>query len=975
MAYQPKSYKKFVATAATATLVASAIAPAASAASFSDVADRYKDAVSYLATEGIAEGYPNGKFGTDDNIKRQDAAVMIARSLGATPDGEYANAGFTDVPADRQWAVNFLVEQKIVEGKAAGQFGANDFTTREEMSKIIANAYKLVGNPDNAFPFTDVSATFKQFVDALYEAGITQGKSETQFGTGLVTRGEFALFIYRAEGSPVQNEEVAVEEISASNNKQIVVELSGNVDLEAAAKEENYTLENAAGDEVGFSVDVPAAEGVTTAAENVKVVITLDEAAENQDVYTLTIDAKVAGEEYTQKVEFFDTTVPVAETASVIGNDTVKVKFSEPIDVDNLTQADLAEAFELEQDGNTLYVRNVEFVKNNTEANVEVYSTFEEGELSVTVNNDLEDYAGLNVNTKEFKLDVVPDEEAPKVVGFKNATQSSVTLVFNEDIELAAGVTAADFYHTNSNNPVDADIDANEPGQQLGAVVDGNELTLHFTANKLPNGTAYIYIDGKSVLDKWDNLNESTIVQEVKVDVDNTKPEVKEVKATGTAATVTFTEKIDKDSIDEDNFQLLDSTGKEVDKIADVKINAKGDGLTVSFTEALTGTYSLVIDGVEDLAGNAMTKVTKSFTVKDTTAIDTDKVTVNGYANANRTLFTLVVKYPEAMATEGTYSVNDLSKYTLITSGDTASVALADLEKASIKVVDNGATVEIRIPKQSADSDYETFDIADYTGGELRIGRVADAAGNYTSAYAFDRPVNLDNTVAIEEVRATSTNTLKVYFEDQINFNVSDLDIVVSGEPTAAPSRVSTELVDGKTVATIQLSKRFNFAAGNVSVTVKADETALKSTNRYGEKLDAGQTTTVLDYVAPSLDTDFDGDFADQVTYNVNPGITTGDTITLDFNEALRVVSPELAATDLVILDGKNKRLVAGTDYNVSVVSNDNLVITFLNAKANAGDFRISTVEKVLYITDTSAQNNKIAKFDFRLEDLGTVAN
>jgi hypothetical protein len=116
MAYQPKSYKKFVATAATATLVASAVAPLASAA-FSDVADRYKEAVAYLADNGIASGYPNGKFGTDDNIKRQDAAVMIAKALGATPTGNYADAGFTDVPTDRQWAVNFLAEKEIVSGK------------------------------------------------------------------------------------------------------------------------------------------------------------------------------------------------------------------------------------------------------------------------------------------------------------------------------------------------------------------------------------------------------------------------------------------------------------------------------------------------------------------------------------------------------------------------------------------------------------------------------------------------------------------------------------------------------------------------------------------------------------------------------------------------------------------------------------------------------------------------------------------
>ncbi|MBW9234819.1 S-layer homology domain-containing protein, partial [Leptospira santarosai] len=150
---------------------------------------------------------------------------MIAKALGGSPTGTYTNAGFTDVPADRQWAVNFLVEKDIVSGKAAGKFGANDFTTRGEMAKIIANAYKFVGDASNTFPFTDVSETFKQYVDALNEAGVAQGYAgTTQFGTGdLVTRGQFALFVFRAETfSP---ETAAVVSVSATNLKEVVVNL------------------------------------------------------------------------------------------------------------------------------------------------------------------------------------------------------------------------------------------------------------------------------------------------------------------------------------------------------------------------------------------------------------------------------------------------------------------------------------------------------------------------------------------------------------------------------------------------------------------------------------------------------------------------------------------------------------------------------------------------------------------------------
>jgi len=42
MTYTNKSYKKFIATAASATLVASAIVPVVSAASFSDVEEKHE---------------------------------------------------------------------------------------------------------------------------------------------------------------------------------------------------------------------------------------------------------------------------------------------------------------------------------------------------------------------------------------------------------------------------------------------------------------------------------------------------------------------------------------------------------------------------------------------------------------------------------------------------------------------------------------------------------------------------------------------------------------------------------------------------------------------------------------------------------------------------------------------------------------------------------------------------------------------
>lgn len=201
MAYQPKSYKKFVATAATATLVASAVVPTALAASFTDVSSNYKVAVDYLVSEKITEGINDTKFGTDNNIKRGDAAIFIAKALNlnttTAPDQD-----FTDVNSRVEGAVNAIVAAGIASGKTESTFAPDDYITRAEMAKILVNAYELKAG-DTKNTFTDVNSNWDGFVDALVASGVTLGLSETYFGaTENVTRGQFALFIYRAEVAP-----------------------------------------------------------------------------------------------------------------------------------------------------------------------------------------------------------------------------------------------------------------------------------------------------------------------------------------------------------------------------------------------------------------------------------------------------------------------------------------------------------------------------------------------------------------------------------------------------------------------------------------------------------------------------------------------------------------------------------------------------------------------------------------------------
>ncbi len=329
MAYQPKSYRKFVATAATATLVASAVAPAASAASFTDVADRYKDAVDFLVSNNVTNGVAEGQFGTSQNIKRIDAAVMVAKLLGYSSSTNAADAGFTDVPADRAWAVNALKEANVISGKTATTFGSQELMTRGEMAKVIAEAYDLTSDAD--LPFTDVSATFATYVQALYGNEITGGKSATQFGTtDNVTRGEFALFVHRAENVATPSTPKVVG-VSAINATQVQVTFGVAVNETDAETEANYKINGVSPSDATLAADGKTVTLTFASASSVEVsskVLVVEEVA-------LASDANSSTEVYTSVFSYTDTVKPevvsIESTTSGSTASTLTVKASEPI--------------------------------------------------------------------------------------------------------------------------------------------------------------------------------------------------------------------------------------------------------------------------------------------------------------------------------------------------------------------------------------------------------------------------------------------------------------------------------------------------------------------------------------------------------------------------------------------------------------------------------------------------------------------
>ena len=250
--------------------------------------------------------------------------------------------------------------------------------TRSQMAKIITNTFGLEKAAGYESTITDIAhldAETKGYIETIASHGVTNVTTFNPAGT--VTRSQMASFLVRSYD--VVNPVVVAPEVvsvSATNLKQVQVTLSGDVDLEEVLDKTNYSFEDAAGDSI--AIDNVALPKLKVAANNTVVTITLVEAVSNQGKATITVDKAVTGKEFTQVVEFFDTTIPVVVGAEVVGNATIKVKFSEPIDFGELDENGLASsavenAFSV-NDGE-FFIKSVKPLQNGTEANVELYSS------------------------------------------------------------------------------------------------------------------------------------------------------------------------------------------------------------------------------------------------------------------------------------------------------------------------------------------------------------------------------------------------------------------------------------------------------------------------------------------------------------------------------------------------------------------------------------------------------------------------
>lgn len=158
----------------------------------------FYEAVEYCRGNGLMAGKGSGRFAPNDNMTRAELATVLYRhaespTVTVSPD-------FTDVKEDTWYtrAVAWAQESNIVSGYGNGRFGTNDPVRREDIAVIF---WRYAGRPEvgKDAEFADMSKVSGYALEAVDWAranGIVSGKGNNRFDPkGCATRAEVATIL------------------------------------------------------------------------------------------------------------------------------------------------------------------------------------------------------------------------------------------------------------------------------------------------------------------------------------------------------------------------------------------------------------------------------------------------------------------------------------------------------------------------------------------------------------------------------------------------------------------------------------------------------------------------------------------------------------------------------------------------------------------------------------------------------------
>ncbi len=178
---------------------------------FSDITDEFawaRDAISALYRDKVISGNEHGKFEPEKNVTRAQFIKMMALAFGF--DSSEIKLAFNDVSAN-DWFYPYVAgayAKGIVTGISKEQFGANDNITRQDMAVMVyraMNSPKVNSDKIMFNDYTDISSYAKDAVGCMVSTGIINGFENNEFlPNSFATRAQAAKIIYKAKGVMAQ---------------------------------------------------------------------------------------------------------------------------------------------------------------------------------------------------------------------------------------------------------------------------------------------------------------------------------------------------------------------------------------------------------------------------------------------------------------------------------------------------------------------------------------------------------------------------------------------------------------------------------------------------------------------------------------------------------------------------------------------------------------------------------------------------
>ncbi|MFF5993839.1 S-layer homology domain-containing protein [Lysinibacillus sp. KU-BSD001] len=903
MAYQPKSYKKFVATAATATLVASAIVPVASASGFSDVQadNEFATYINALAEAGIIGGYASDNtFRPNNKLTRGQVAIMLGRWLennGATIPADWdTNPRFEDVSTSNEELAKYaaLVKDAGVFTGVAGKLNAADNITRENMAVVLDRVSKTVTGTslvELAADIEDVTVAdlgttqYKEQVQALADLGITTVSNFRPKET--VSRAQFAKFLYTSL-EVIEAQAVTAEKLQAEIDavaKTLPAVDSITADNAAAAK---ATVETAKAELAKIKTAIAEAELTEEEVAGLEKAIAAVETTMQAVVAKADKAIEDAKELAVESVKMINATELLVTFNKTVNKDSANTEANYKIETKapfTVTTVDVADV-QLQEDGKSAIVR----VNNTTLTPAVVYNVTVDGVVDTK-------YAKI----KKYEGTVTATEAAAPTLAGVAYVGGTVELTFKEEVDFANAIVKVDGVQVTT-----ADFAAKSSNAGEYTYV----ATLANAANKTEGAHSVSVVGLKNKAGK----EATTLTGSYTVSNDTVAPTVTKVTASETSAyefTVEFSEvvtaptvKVTKGST---TYTATATADTATAKKWVVAINDISGANALYPTNVNEVAVNYEISGFKDAANLIGTAVTGSVTLsKDFVAPAVKSANLNTITTTSGDTV-IVVPFTEAITAVGS----------TVTVKDPEGI----LQTANVSVV-NGSELKLTIASHATkEGKYEIV---------LPSGLVTDGGSNknvatttsVTYTATTTNVVELANTAITPSnsvVNGVNTNVITVNFGQEMTETALQLANYTL-DNVALPAGTTIGFVGNKNTVQITLpasyvvstDAAYKFAVSKDLTTKAGQAIRLDDNAATVSTLQLEKNITLQDNKAPELKNEA------KLLLNGATATTEANQVKLTFSETLQAVgttAPANIADDFIVK-------VNGTVVNHTVVGN-----------------------------------------------------